>query len=97
MRIMDDVINDYGLEEELENRLEEETGNSNFWLGEDTDQGGMDEDSDKEDPEAVLRQEAADKKAFLEGAKMILDARTVVLDLERTRMQLEDFRSQALK
>ncbi len=108
MRVMDDLIADHNLGQELEDRLIEETGNTNFWLGEDSGQDSMDEDSDQEDPEAVLRQqvqdlrrEAADKKAFLEGAKMILEApprdRAVVSDLERARMELEDFRSQALR
>ena len=108
MRIMDDLIADHNLGQELEDRLIEETGNTNFWLGEDSGQDSMDEDSDQEDPEAVLRQqvqdlrrEAADKKALLEGAKMILEApprdRAVVSDLERARMELEDFRSQALR
>ncbi len=108
MRVMDDLIADHNLGQELEHRLIEETGNTNFWLGEDSGQDSMDEDSDQEDPEAVLRQqvqdlrrEAADKKALLEGAKMILEApprdRAVVSDLERARMELEDFRSQALR
>ena len=30
MRVMDDVINDHGLAEELEDRMVEETGNTNF-------------------------------------------------------------------
>ena len=108
MRVMDDLIADHNLGQELEDRLIEETGNTNFWLGEDTGRGGMDEDSDQEDPEAVLRQqvqdmrqEAADKTNLLAAAKMILEApprdRMVVLDLERARMELEDFRSQALR
>ena len=105
---MDDLIFDHNLHDELEDRLIEETGNTNFWLGEDSGQGGMDEDSDQEDPEAVLSQQvrdlrraAADRTAFLQGAKMILEApprdRVVASDLKRARMELEDFRSQALR
>jgi hypothetical protein len=47
MRVMDVVIRDHGLAEELEERMVDETGNTNFWLGH---QRKMDEDSDQEDP-----------------------------------------------
>ena len=108
VHVMDDLICDHNLHDELEDRLIEETRDTNFWLGEDSGQDGVDEDSDQEDPETALRQltqdlrrEVADKNAFLEGAKMILEApprdRAVVSDLERARMELEDFRSQALR
>ena len=52
MRIMDELIEENGLEEELEERLIDETGNTNFWLGE---HESWDEGSDQEDPEAALR------------------------------------------
>ena len=75
----------------------EDTGNTNFWLGEDTD---MDEDSDQEDPEAVakqrandLLQESKDKQAFVAAAQDTLACRAVATDLERARMQLEDMRA----
>ena len=98
MRIMDDVIRDHGLAEELEERMVEETGNSNFWLGH---QRKMDEDSDQEDPEAIakqrvkdLLQESKDKQAFVAAAQDTLACRAVATDLERARMQLEDLRAQ---
>ena len=101
MRIMDDVIDEHGLSSDLEERLIDETGNTNFWLGEDTD---MDEDSDQEDPEAVakqqvndLLQESKDKQAFAAAAQDILACRAVATDLERARMQLEDLRVYALR
>ena len=47
MRVMDDVILDYGLDEELEARLVRETGNTNFFLGQDVD---LDEPSDAKTP-----------------------------------------------
>ena len=50
----------------------------------------MDEGSDQEDPEAVLRQEVADKSAFLAGARCIVEARGTVSDVERACMRLED-------
>ena len=97
MRVMDDVIRDHGLAEELEDRMVEETGNSNFWLGH---QSEMDEDSDQEDPEAVakqrandLLQESKDKQAFVTAAQDALACRALAQDLERARMQLEDLRA----
>ena len=97
MRVMDDLIEDHDLTDELQERLIDETGNTNFWLGEDP--GGMDEGSDQEDPEAILRrrnqllqEEVNDKRAFVEGAQLILEGSKVVTDLERARMRLEDLR-----
>ena len=98
---MDDIIDEHGLSSELEERLIDETGNTNFWLGEDTD---MDEDSDQEDPEAVakqrandLLQESKDKQAFVAAAQDTLAGRAVATALERAWMQLEDLRAQALR
>ena len=97
MRVMDDVIRDHGLAEELEERMVEETGNSNFWLGH---QRKMDEDSDQEDPEAIakqrvkdLLQESKDKQSFVAAAQDTLACRAAATDLERARMQLEDMRA----
>ena len=96
MRIMDELIEEHGLSSELDERLDDETGNTNFWLGDDSE---MDESSDQEDPEAILRlqlqqlrQEAKDKQAFLEAAQLIVASRAVATALERARMQLEDLR-----
>ena len=100
MRVMDDVINDHGLAEELEDRMVQETGNTNFWLSEASE---MDEDSDQEDPEAfakqrvsALLQESEDKQAFASAVQGALECRAVVTDMERARMQFEDLRSQML-
>ena len=97
MRIMDDIIADHGHGEELEDSLADETGNTGFWLGIDSD--GMDEDSDQEDPERVLQQqvadlrkEAADASNFVAAAQQVLDRHRIQTDLERARMQLEDRR-----
>ncbi len=97
MRVMDDVILENGLEEELETRLVEEAGNANFFLGLDAD---LDEPSDAEDPEEQLhatvdslRTEAADQRAMMQAVQGALECRSVLLDLERARMQLEDMRS----
>ena len=99
MRIMvDEVIEDHGLGEELDERSIEETGNTNFWLGHHSE---MDEDSDQEDPEAVAKQrvddllkESRDKQAFVAAVQDALECSTMATDLERTRMQLEDLRAQ---
>jgi len=97
MRIMDDVIVDNGLEQELEHRLIEETGNTNFFLGLDE---GLDEPSDAEDPEQKLRAtvdslrtEAADQSALVHAVQGALVCRAIATDLERARMRLEDHRS----
>jgi hypothetical protein len=96
MRVMDQVIQQNGLEEELDDELEEVTGNTNFWLGLDD---VMDEDSDAEDPERALveenrelRRAAQDQKGFLEAVQGALECRALMTDVERARMQLEDMR-----
>ena len=91
---MDDIIQEEGLEEQLEERMVAETGNTNFWLGLDEI---MDEGSDQEDPEAALRQQLADKSAFVEAATGVLQYKKIAADLECARMMLEDVRSQQLR
>ena len=87
MRVMDELIAEHGLEEELQVRLIDETGNTNFWLGE---HESMDEGSDQEDPEAALRQEVEDKHTFLACARCLVEARATAKELERARMRLGD-------
>ena len=94
MRVMEEFIQERGLEEELEQRMIDETGNTNFWLGH-TDY--MDEDSEQEDPEAALRQELADKNAFVEAAAGVLQYSKIAAHLEHARLMLEDVRSQQLR
>ena len=98
---MDDVILENGLEEELETRLFEETGNANFFLGFDAD---LDEPSDAENPEQQLRAtvdglraEAADQRSMAQAVQGALECRGVLLDLEQARMELEDLRSRQLR
>ena len=73
MRVMDNLLVDNDLEDELQERIDEETGNTNFWLGQDSD---MDEASDAEDPEKTLREEvmklraeAADRSALIQAVQ----------------------------
>ena len=94
MRVIDEFIQEQGLEEELEERMIDETGNTNFWLGH---IDYMDEDSEQEDPEAALRQELADKSAFVEAAAGVLQYSKMAADLEHARLMLEDVRSQQLR
>ena len=101
MRVMDDVITDNGLEQELEERMIDLTGNTNFWLGSDSE---LDEDSDQEDPETTAKQrvsellhEASDKQTFVATVQGALQCRAMVTDLEHARMQLEDMRSMSLR
>ena len=91
---MESIIQEEGLEEQLEERMIAETGNTSFWLGLDE---SMDEDSDQEDPEAVLRQELADQSAFVEAATGVLQYKKLAADLECARMMLVDVRSQQLR
>ena len=93
MRIMEDLIDDNELQDELEDRMVEETGNTGFWLGYDDDSEGLDESSDKEDPEKTLRKEIDDKSHFLEAASSTLVLRQMTTEVERARMQMEDMRS----
>ena len=81
MRIMDDLINEHGLDEELNERLIEETGNVNFWLGPDPVE--MDEPSDAEDPEQqlratvdALRAEATDQQIMVQAVQWALECRS---------------------
>ena len=97
MRVMDDVIVENGLQAELEDRLVHETGNANFFLGLDAD---LDEPSDAEDPEEELRAtvdglraEAADQRSLVQAVQGALECRSVLLDLERAHMELEEVRS----
>ena len=94
---MDDLIHENGLGEELEDRLVEETGNTNFWLASESE--SLDEPSDAEDQEEQLRAtvgglraEAADQRAMVQAVQGALECRGVLLDLERARMGLEDLR-----
>ena len=101
MRVMDEMIQDYNLTEELEDRLEEETCNTNLWLGECR---YMDEYSDQDDPEknlkeenVQLKKESEDRLALCNAVQGALECRAMATDLERARMQLEDLRAQILR
>ena len=98
---MSEIIDEHGLPSEFEERLVDETGNTNFFLG---DVPELDEDTDQEDPEAVARQrvsallkESEDKRAFVAAAQEELACRAAVTDMERARMQLEELRAHALR
>ena len=63
-----------------------------------------DEASDQEDPELALRnslaktnEALAGKASFVEAAATILDNRGIAIDLERSRMQMEDLHAQLIR
>ena len=98
---MEALIEDMDLQDELETNMINETGNTSYWLGNISD---FDEPSDAEDPEAalqkevaVLRADAADKSALLGAVQGALQCRSVLLDMERARMELEDVRSGVMR
>jgi hypothetical protein len=87
MRVMDDIIADAGLTHELEQRLVEETGNTGFWLGHDSE---LDEGSDKDDPERMLHEEREARLQMLQAVRGAMQCQAVRRDLERARLALED-------
>ena len=89
---MQDVIDDNDLTEEADDFWIQDTENSGFWLGMDSD---YDESSDEEDPMTTLIQENAENASvqhFLQLAQSMCEVGQIRLDLERARMQLEDRR-----
>ena len=98
LRVVRGLIEEEELEDELEERMFDVTGDAGFWLGDDPE--GMDEASDCEDPMIgmhAMRQELDEREGFVQAAKDMLDSRAVKMDMERARMQLEDYRSQGLR
>ena len=101
MRVMEQLVEEEGLDEELDDRMMYYTGNTTVFLGH---CDIRDETSDHEDPEATIRdelaatrQELAEKSAFVEAVSGALQCNRVSLDLERKSMMLEDFVSQQLR
>ncbi len=101
MRVMEELIDQHGLSEELDDLLIEQTGNTNFWLGQDS---FLDEPSDTEDPEealraanAALRSEAADQTTMVQAVQQALEYGRMRADVEHARMALEDMRSHLMR
>ena len=94
MRLMDEIIVQNGLDAELNQLAIEETGDVCFDLGWDSE---MDEQSDAEDPEQQLHAALADQSAMVQAVQGALECRSVLLDMERARMELEDLRSRQLR
>ena len=88
---MNELLEDNGLGEKLEEKLMEETDDAGSWLGFNTD---LDEDSDTEDPEIALRATLAEKTSFVEAITSALERSRMQIELERSRMQMEDLRAQ---
>ena len=101
MRITETLLDHHDLTSELDEMLIEFTGNTMFWLGE---HEFMDEPSDAEDPEAMLRAEnadlraaAADQSTMVLAAQQALECGRLQRDVENARMSLEDLRSGLLR
>ena len=101
MRIMEQLIDHHDLSEELDDLLIQHTGNTNFWLGDDS---FLDEPSDTEDPEetlraanAGLRSDAADQSTMVQAVPQALECGSMRMDVEHARMALEDMRSRLLR
>ena len=99
MRVMQDLLDEAGLIEEYHAEVMVELDNAPYWLGFDDGPGGMDEESDGEDPDAALRsqneqlrREAADQQAFIAAVQDLRAHEAMRLELERAHMQLEDRR-----
>ena len=101
MRVMEQLCEEEGLDEELDDRMMYYTGNTTVFLGH---CDIRDETSDHEDPEATIRdelaatrQELAEKSSFIEAVSGTLQCNRVTLDMERKSMVLEDVLSQQLR
>ena len=101
MRAMEELIDQHGLSDELDDLLIERTGNTNFWLGDDS---FLDEPSDAEDPEetlraanAGLRSDAADQSTMVQAVQQALECGSMRTDVERARMAFEDLMSRQLR
>ena len=101
MRVMEQLVEEEGLDEELDDRMMYYTGNTTVFLGH---CDIRDETSDHEDPEATIRdelaaarQELAEKSSFIDAVSGALQCNRVSLDLERKSMMLEDVLSQQLR
>ena len=79
MRVMDNVIRHHDLEEKAEAFVAEETGNTGYYLGWDSE---MDEASDEEAPEQELRAAAADQSAMVQAVQGALECRKVLQDMK---------------
>ena len=101
MRVMEEFLEEEGLDDELNDRMLFYTGDVTTYLGH---CDIRDETSDHEDPEATIRdelaatrQELAEKSSFIEAVSGALQSSRVTLDMERKSMMLEDVLSQQLR
>ena len=99
MRVMEDLLDEAGMTDEYRVQTMLELDNQPFCLGFDDGSGGMDEQSDEEDPEVALRceneqlrREAADQQAFVAAVQDLRSHDVLRQENERLRMQLEDHR-----
>ena len=96
MRVVEAVLDEHGLEEAVQARLEDAQC-ADFWLGIDSD---MDEPSDAEDPEATAKATAeaalsqlGEQQSFVQAARDAAESMVLRSALERARMEREDLLS----
>ena len=96
MRVMEAVLDEHGLEEEVQARLDD-ADCAEFWLGIDSE---MDEQSDAEDPEATAKATAeaalsqlGEQQSFVKAARDAAESTAMRLALEHARMEREDLLS----
>ena len=100
MRDMEDIIMLHGLYELYRREVTHYSYDTLFnmtCLFDLNDDPEMDEASDAVDPGQELRQEAADTRAFIEAMPGYLENRSLLTELERARMQLEDHYSERFR
>jgi hypothetical protein len=102
MRIMSGFIADYDLEEELEARVIEETGNAGFYLG--PDDPDLDPDGGEPPESRAWKAMACEQERFIQatlglGQHKVIEEQVsrARLDLERARMRGEDRAAVGLK
>ena len=95
MRVMEAVLDEHGLEQEVQARLDDAQC-ADFWLGIDSD---MDEPSDAV-PEATAKATAeaavaqlGEQQSFVQAAHDAAESTAMRLALERARMEREDLLS----
>ncbi len=89
MRVMEEVILESGLHRRFHQKLMDTDAQD--WCVDSNSE--LDENSDKEDPEAELKKESDKTHDFVQAARDALECEALRRDLERKSMMLEDRRA----
>ena len=93
MRIMNDLIEDNDLDEELEDRVIEKTGNTTFWLGYIPELDEVEEDTEKLEMKET-KAEADDKERFIAAIADGLRLRKLEAENETLRNKYAEIETQ---